>query len=362
MTSVFNHYQGPSAEGTLQQGLDDSARAALEALRALLRQRDAVSLPEAFPQPDLQAIAAAQTQPMDPAQPGLVASPSQPLQTTARRNDDPDTQRAGLETQVVAQTAAVLEEAYGTQGSYQAQNYRVATLKPQTGPTRYSLYDRHDQRILAFERDGTEISIRDDQLSEAHKADFLKAAQTLDHQGLPETPEQAREVLGAMGPASSRAEYQDRVTRTAQQHQATDAFATTAKPTPQQARQQEQAKAPVTAHDLAEWRMASVTLGRGANQVQRIEAHAQTTAQLSGAADFNQLYQRDKQAPLALQLDPQQRATLDRDLTQFRDLVKERGPGFVQNLYQLQSQAAVTVAVKNNAQLRASPQPSGRER
>ena len=362
MTSVFNHYQGPSAEGALQQGFDVSARVALDALRALLRQREAaVSAP--FPEPDLAAIAAGQAKAMEPGQPGLVASPRQPLETTPRRNDDPDPQRSGLETQVVAQTAAVLAEAYGHQGRYQAQHYRVETLQPRTGPTRYSLYDRQDQRILAFDREGPEISIRDDQLSEAHKADFLAAAQTLDQAGLPETLQRASEVLGAMGPASSRAEYQERVTRTAQNKQARDAFATTAQPTPKQAHRQEQAKAPVTAHDLAEWRMASVTLGRSAVQVQGIEAHAQTTAQLAGAESFNQLYWGDKQAPLALQLDPQQRAVMNRDLAQFRDLVKERGPGFVQTLYQLQSQAAVPVAIQNNAQLRnAVPQPSGRER
>jgi hypothetical protein len=361
MTSVFNHYPGPSAEGTLQQGFDDSARAALEALRALLRQPDRPGEP--FPTPDLDALAAAQAQALDPGQPGLVASPAQPLQPPARRNDDPDHQRAGLETQLVAQTAALLEEAYGQQGSYQAQNYRVETIKPRTGPARYALYDRHDQRILSFDRDGTTISIRDDQLSEAHKADFRQAAQILDQQGLPETHQQAREVLGAMGPAASRAQYQERVIRTAQNHQARDAFATTVQPNPQQAHQQEQAKTPVTAHDLAEWRMASVTLGRSAAQLQAIEAHAQTTAQLAGAANFNQLYRQDKQTPLAIQLDPQQRAAMDRDLAQFRDLVQARGPGVVQALYQLQSQAATPVSVTDNAQLRQTPaQPAGRGR
>ncbi|NJN31592.1 MAG: hypothetical protein HC824_15085 [Synechococcales cyanobacterium RM1_1_8] len=325
----------------------------------MLQQRDRSEEP--FPTPDLDALAAAQA--LDPGQPGLVASPAQPLQPTARRNDDPDNQRAGLETQLVAQTAALLEEAYGQQGSYQAQNYRVETIKPRTGPARYSLYDRHDQRILSFDREGTTISIRDDQLSSDHRADFLAAARTLDQQGLPETPQQASDVLGAMGPASHRAQYQERVTRSAQRKQATDAFATTVQPSPRQAHPQEQAKVPVTAHDLAEWRMASVTLGRSAAQVQGIEAHAQTTAQLSGAANFNQLYHQAKQAHLALQLDPQQRAALDRDLAQFRDLVQARGPGFVQNLYQLQSQAATPVSVTDNAQLRqAGPQPAGRGR
>ena len=363
MTSVFNRYQGTSAEGTLQQGFDDSARAAFEALRALLRQRDEAVLGHPFPEPDLAAIAAGQAKAMEPGQPELIASPRQPLATTPRRNDDPDPQRSGLETQVVAQTAAVLAEAYGHQGRYQAQHYRVETIQPRTGPTRYSLYNRQDQRILSFDREGAEIFIRDDQLSEAHKADFLAAAQALDQAGLPETPEQASEVLGAMGPASSRAQYQERVTRTAQSQQARDAFATTAQPTPKQAHRQEQAKAPVTAHDLAEWRMASVTLGRSAAQVQGIEAHAQTAAQLAGAENFNQLYWGNKQAPLSLQLDPQQRTIMDRDLAQFRDLVKERGPVFVQTLYQLQSQATVPVAVTDNAQLRTSAlERSGRER
>ena len=346
MTSAFNHYSGPAAEGTLQQGFDDSARAALEALRALLR-KGADLPPAPFPEPDLDAIAAQRVD--SPDAPGLVPSPSQPLQP--RRNDEPDPERAGFETQVVAQTAALLEEAYGQQGAYQTQNYRVESIKPRTGPARYSLYDRNDERILSFDREGPEISIRENKLSEAHKADFLAVAQTLNQQGLPETPQQASEVLGAMGPARSRAEYQARVTQTAQQTQARDAFATTSQPTPQQAHQQEQAKRPVTAHDLAEWRMASVTLGRSAAQVQGIEVHAQTTAQLSGADTFNQLYQQDKQAPLAVQLEPKQQAAMEQDLTQFRDLVKARGPAFVQTLYQIQSQADKPLSVTDNAQL-----------
>ena len=354
MTSVFNPYQGPSAEGTLQRGLDESARAALAALRALLRKRDgSPAAPAAFPEPDLNAIAADQGKPADVAgEPGLVPSPNQPIQPSDRRNDDPDPQRAGFETQVVAQTAAVLEKAYGEQGSYQAQNYRVVSVKPKAGPTRYSLYDRNDDRILSFDREGSEISIREDKLSEAQKNDFLEVAQTLDQQGLPETPQQACEVLGAMGPALNRSEYQERVSQAAKNTQVQDAFSKTSPPTPQEAHRQEQDKTPVTAHDLAEWRMASVTLGRSAAQVKGIEAHAQTTAQLSGADNFNQLYQQDKQAPLAVQLDFKQQAVMERDLTQFRDLVKERGPGFVQNLYQLQSQAEKPVSVTDNAQLR----------
>ena len=367
MTSVFNHYQGVSAEGSLQQGLDDSLRA----LQLLLRQRAALPTEPstAFPEPDLDRLV---TEPVR-SQPGLVASPGQPLQTSARRNDNPDPQRAGLETQVVAQTAAVLAEAYGDQGSYQAQNYRVETIQPRTGPARYSLYDREDHRILSFDRAGTDISIRDDQLSEAHKADFLEAAQTLDQQGLPETPQQASQVLGAMGPASSRAEYRERVTRSAEQRQGRDAFATTVKPTVQQAHRQEQAKTPVTPHDLAEWRMASVTLGRPAMQVTAIEAQGQRAAQLSGAASFSQLYDRDPQAPLSLQLAPEHRARMDQDLAQFRALVQEKGPGFVKDLYQLQSQSKTPVPIQDNAQLgnvappgsaaKAAPQrSSGRER
>jgi len=360
MTSVFNPSQGPSAEATLDRSFDDSLQTAIAALQSLMREREqALPAPPPFPEPDLEALAAQQAQTMAaPGEPGLVRSerqPLQPLQTSTRRNDDPDPQRAGLETKVVAQTAAVLEKAYGEQGAYQAQHYRVETVKPRQGPTRYSLYDNQGERILSFDRQGSDISIRDDQLSEAHKADFLAAAQTLDEQGLPD-PAQASEVLGAMGPAQSRAEYQARVNQSAQRRQGQDAFATTSKPTPNQAHQQEQAKTPVTAHDLAEWRMASVTLGRSAAQIQQIEAHAQTAAQLAGASSFNLLYQQDKQAPLALQLDPQHQAVMERDLKQFRDLLQERGPGFVQNLYQLQNQASQPSLITDNALL-ASPAP-----
>lgn len=105
-----------------------------------------------------------------------------------------------------------------------------------------------------------------------------------------------------------------------------------------------------TPAELSEWLLASKVLGRGDAQVQHIKKLGREGAERTGK-DFKDLYREAANEPLPIELSSADYEQMQKDLRQFRDLVKERGAAGVAQIYQVQTQSENPVNIKNNSQI-----------
>ncbi|MBW4444902.1 MAG: hypothetical protein KME10_27680 [Plectolyngbya sp. WJT66-NPBG17] len=105
-----------------------------------------------------------------------------------------------------------------------------------------------------------------------------------------------------------------------------------------------------TPAELSEWLLASKVLGRGEAQVQHIKKLGREGAEGTGK-DFKDLYREAANEPLPIELSPADYEQMQKDLRQFRDLVKERGAAGVAQIYQVQTHSENPVNIKDNSQI-----------
>ncbi len=107
-----------------------------------------------------------------------------------------------------------------------------------------------------------------------------------------------------------------------------------------------------TPAELSEWLLASKVLGRGDAQVQHIKKLGREGAERTGK-DFKDLYRETANEPLPIELSATDYEQMQKDLRQFRDLLKERGAAGVAQIYQVQTQSENPVNIKNNSQIQS---------
>lgn len=105
-----------------------------------------------------------------------------------------------------------------------------------------------------------------------------------------------------------------------------------------------------TPAELSEWLLASKVLGRGDAQVQHIKKLGREGAEGTGK-DFKDLYREAANEPLPIELSAADYEQMQKDLRQFRDLVKECGAAGVARIYQVQTHSENPVNITNNSQI-----------
>ena len=315
MANPFIPHRNQTAEASLQRSFEQSVHQLTQLTKRLMAwQPQPRDMP--FPTPDLREMAHPPDIPLD---------------------EPPDAVKAELQSRTVAAVAAVLTEAYGEEGHYQAQGYTIQRSPPMDGTTSFRVVDSW-QVVLAFDRnDDGGISIQENQLSGEQTQDFLRVAQRITEDGFEpleaDTTGQLRsEVLGALAPAG-------RVAQTVQQFKEKEQPSVSAG-----------SGASITALDLVQWRYASIVLGRDKQQVNRITGLAQAAGKVSGQS-FLTLYRTDREAALPLQPSPQDLPQMRRDIQQLKDLVWQVGPQQVEQLYRTQRQLDQPVAIWGNEQV-----------
>jgi len=315
MANLFAPHRGQTAEAALHRSFEQSVHQLAQLTRQLMAWQPEAQDP--FPEPDLAELSGATNEAFDAP---------------------PDAVQAELQTRTVAATAAVLTEAYGEGGQYQAEGYTVQSSVAESGAVAYRVSTAQSPRVVfAFERDQKGVlSIQDNQLSEAQTQDFLTVAQRITTEGFEpleaDTTGQVRaERLGVLAPAGGTAQ-QERQRRSPK-------IANRAEP-----------QASVTALDLVQWRYASIVLGRDPRQVQHITQLAQGAGAAAGQS-FVKLYRQDREAPLPLQPDPSDLPQMQRDIQQLKELVWQVGPRRVEQLYRTQRQLDSPVPITRNEQV-----------
>lgn len=322
MANLFAPHRGQTAEAALHRSFEQSVRQLAQLTQRLMAWQQEAQDNDRFPKPDLAELSGATNEAFD---------------------DPPDAVQAELQTRTVAATAAVLTEAYGEGGQYQAEGYTVQSSVVESGTVNYRVSAAQSQRVVfAFERDERGVlSVQDNQLSEAQTQDFLTVAQRITTEGFEpleaDTTGQVRaERLGALAPAGGTAQPR--------RQRRSPKIANRSDP-----------QASVTALDLVQWRYASVVLGRDPRQVQHITQLAQGAGAAAGQS-FVKLYRQDREAPLPLQPDPGDLPQMQRDIQQLKDLVWQVGPRRVEQLYQTQRQLSSPIPINSNEQVVESQQ------
>ncbi|KAM3097848.1 hypothetical protein ACKFKF_18915 [Phormidesmis sp. 146-12] len=106
-----------------------------------------------------------------------------------------------------------------------------------------------------------------------------------------------------------------------------------------------------TPAELSEWLLASKVLGRGDAQVKHVKKLGREGAEGTGK-DFKELYREGLTDPLPMELSSTDYEQMQKDLRQFRDLLKERGSTGVAQIYQAQTTSESPVNITDNSQIK----------
>lgn len=321
MANIFIAHRNQTAEASLQHSFERSVRQ-LEGLTKRLIAWQPTPKEDDFPKPDLSEFG---------------VPPDTP----------PENVQAELQSRTVAATAAVLTEAYGEGGQYQAEGYTIQSSPQDGGKTTYQVAERSSRQVVfAFERDDGVLNMLENQLTTEQTQDFLQVAQRITELGFEPlekdtTGQTQAQILGKLAPNNQlQAKSVERPILKADRAQP---------------------HVPVTALDLVQWRYASVVLGRGTHQTAHITAMAQAAAKVQKQS-FLQLYQQDRLARLLLQPESPDMSQMHKDIDQLKDLVWQIGPARVEQLYQMQQQLTQPVHIANNAQIQPTASAQQLER